>query len=85
MYYLNVKQMKKFNLIIFLIFNLSVFSQTPISKKLGDFYKLKVYNLINVELIQSNENKIEITGKNAKSVYIIQKNITLQIKMVLSK
>ena len=85
MYYLNVKQMKKFNLIIFLIFNLSVFSQIPISKKLGDFYKLKVYNLINVELIQSNENKIEITGKNAKSVYIIQKNNTLQIKMVLSK
>ena len=65
--------MKKFSLIIFLFFNFLVFSQIPISKSLGDFSKLKVYNLINVEFIQSFENKIEISGKNAKSVSIIQK------------
>jgi len=77
--------MKKFSLIIFLFFNFLVISQTPISKSLGEFSKLKVYNLINVELIKSLENKIEISGKNAKNVSIIQKNNTLQIKMVLRK
>ena len=77
--------MKKSSLILFLFFNFFVFSQTSIRKSLGEFSKLKVYDLINVELIQSSENRIEISGENAKSVSIIQKNTTLKIRMVVSK
>ena len=47
-------------------------SQTPVSKTLGEFSELKVYDLINVELIQSTENKIEITGEDTSNVFIIQ-------------
>ena len=77
--------MKKSIFILFLFFYFPIFSQAPISKSLGEFSKLKVYDLINVELIQSSENRIEISGENAKSVSIIQKNTTLKIRMVVSK
>ena len=60
-------------------------SQTPVSKSIGDFSELKVYDLINVELVESNENKIEITGEETSNVLIVQKNDVLKIKMVLNK
>lgn len=77
--------MKKSSFILVLFFNFLVFSQPPVSKTIGEFSKLKVYDLINVELIQSSENKIEIFGENAKNVSIIQKNNTLKIRMEVSK
>jgi len=77
--------MKQYTFIFIFIFNSLVFSQTPVSKILGEFSKLKVYDLINVELIESTENKIEITGKNTKDVLVVQKNNTLKIKMVINK
>ena len=77
--------MKKSSFILVLFFNFLVFSQPPVSKTIGEFSKLKVYDLINVELIQSSENKIEIFGENAKNVSIIQKNNTLKIRMDVSK
>jgi hypothetical protein len=60
-----------------------MFSQTPITKTLGEFSKLKVYDLINVELIKASENKIIISGTNSNSINIIQKNNTLKIRMKL--
>ena len=77
--------MKKSSFILVLFFNFLAFSQPPVSKTIGEFSKLKVYDLINVELIQSSENKIEISGENAKNVSIIQKNNTLKIRMEVSK
>tara|TARA_B110001452_G_scaffold266158_1_gene272312 strand:- start:39 stop:713 length:675 start_codon:yes stop_codon:yes gene_type:complete len=77
--------MKKSSFILVLFFNFLVFSQPPVSKTIGEFSKLKVYDLINVELIQSSENKIEIFGENSKNVSIIQKNNTLKIRMEVSK
>ena len=60
-------------------------SQAPVSRTLGEFSELKVFDLINVELIQSTENKIEITGEDTSNVLIIQKNDLFKIKMVLNK
>tara|TARA_B110000093_G_scaffold177279_1_gene214073 strand:- start:84 stop:758 length:675 start_codon:yes stop_codon:yes gene_type:complete len=77
--------MKKSSFILVLFFNFLAFSQPPVSKTIGEFSKLKVYDLINVELIQSSENKIQISGENAKNVSIIQKNNTLKIRMEVSK
>ena len=76
--------MKHYTLFIFLSCFLAV-SQAPISKSLGEFSELKVFDLINVELIQSTENKIEITGEHASSVYVVQKNNLLKIKMDFKK
>ena len=72
--------------ILFILFSTFLASsQAPVSKTLGEFSELKVFDLINVELIQSTENKIEITGEDTSNVLIIQKNDLLKIKMVLNK
>jgi len=76
--------MKYYTLLIFFTCFLAA-SQAPITKSLGEFSELKVYDLINVELIQSTENKIEITGEDTSNVYIIQKNNLLKIKMDFNK
>jgi hypothetical protein len=75
----------KFYTLFFLFSCFLVGSQTPVSKSKGDFSELKVYDLINVELVESNENKIEITGEETSNVLIVQKNDVLKIKMVLNK
>ena len=72
-------------ILFFLFSSFLVSSQTPISKTLGEFSELKVYDLVNVELIQSTENKIEITGEDTSNVFIVQKNDVLKIKMDLNK
>ncbi|WP_412987421.1 head GIN domain-containing protein [Pontimicrobium sp. IMCC45349] len=62
-------------------FTLIVTAQEPISKTVGEFTTLKVYDLINVEMIKSDINKVEISGKNAEEVVVANKNGTLKIKM----
>lgn len=76
--------MKSYTL-FFLLSCILVGAQTPVSKSVGEFSELKIYDLINVELIESKENKIEITGEDASSVLIVQKNDVLKIKMALNK
>lgn len=75
----------KYYTLFFILSYFLVGSQTPVSKSLGEFSELKVYDLINVELVQSNENKIEITGEDVSNVLIVQKNDILKIKMALNK
>ena len=76
--------MKKLYLLL-LVVCAQTFSQTQISKSLGEFSELKVYDLINVDLIKSTKNKIVISGKNSENLNIIQKNNTLKLKMQLKK
>ena len=68
-----------------LLFNINMYSQETITRTLGEFEEIKVYDLINVELIKSTENKIIISGKHAQDVSIKQKNKALKIKMKLKK
>lgn len=71
------------NLVAALIFivTATVTAQDPITKDVGEFSTVKVYDLINVELVKSKKNKIEITGRNANDVVIVNKNGTLKIRM----
>lgn len=64
---------------------LVVSAQTPITKTVGEFSVLKAYDLINIEMIKSDENKVEITGKNAHDVIVVNKNGKLKIKMNLEE
>ena len=77
--------MKKINFIIIITFNFLVFSQSTIEKPIGEFSKLKVFSFVNVELIKSTENKVEISGKESRNVSITQENNTLKIRMSLDK
>lgn len=77
--------MKSIFTIFTILLTFTVTAQDPIEKNIGDFKELKVYDLIEVELIKSNTNKVVITGSDAKSVQINNKNGTLKIRMELSK
>ena len=73
--------MKKYILINFLVLSNVLFSQSTVTKKLGDFYKIKVYNGINIELIRSQEHKIEVTGEKSQKIKIKNTNGILKISL----
>ena len=54
-------------------------------RKIGDFQKLSVYDGINVELIKSDENRVEITGKNTAYIVVKNKNGDLKIRLSVEK
>ena len=56
-------------------------AQTTITKKLGEFTTIKVFNGINLELVKSTENKIIITGQKAEKVTVKNKNNTLKVAL----
>lgn len=62
-----------------------IFSQTPITKEIGDFKELKTFDLIEVELIQASDNKVEISGHNAKAVQVVNLNGLLKIRMQIKE
>lgn len=74
--------MKKLVLLVLLT---SSFCFSQVSKELGDFDTVKVFDRISVELIPSKENKIEIKGTRAEEVEILNKNGDLIVRMPLRK
>ncbi|RSK41552.1 head GIN domain-containing protein [Mangrovimonas spongiae] len=77
--------MKKLLFILAVTVSLVANSQNTITKSVGEFTKLKAFDLIDVELIKSDVNKVEISGKNKEDVTIINKNDVLKIRMDLSE
>ena len=76
--------MKKIIFVCVLMINLSLIAQTKVSKNLGDFTILKVYNGIELELIKSTETKLEITGNKSEMVKIKNVDNTLKISLPFS-
>lgn len=66
-----------------LIFSSIAFSQTE--KSVGDFNKVTSFDQIDVVLIKSNENKVEIEGSGSDDVELVNKNGELKIRMPLNK
>ncbi len=59
----------------------TVTAQTPIEKQVGDFEEVKVFDLIEINLIKSDENKVVITGVDTDDVEIVNKRGKLKIRM----
>ena len=76
--------MKKINFIICLFVAITATAQTTISKDLGDFTILKVYNGIEIELIKSDIQKLEITGEKSEMVKIKNVDGTLKLSLPFS-
>ncbi|WP_293891835.1 head GIN domain-containing protein [Flavobacterium sp.] len=66
-----------------LVFNSMAFGQ--IEKKVGDFNKVTSFDRIDVMLIPGNENIVQLEGKEAEEVELINKNGELKIRMPLTK
>ena len=70
---------------ILLLFTIPVISQVKIDRDLGDFSKVAVYDGINLDLVKSDENKVEITCKNTSFVVVKNKNGDLKIRLNLER
>ncbi|WP_103069088.1 head GIN domain-containing protein [Aquimarina sediminis] len=73
--------------IVFLFVLLTVIfgqAQDVVTKKVGDFSELKVFDKIKVILIHGEENKVEISGIKRQKVDVVLKGEVLKIKMSLN-
>ncbi|SDS41482.1 head GIN domain-containing protein [Winogradskyella sediminis] len=74
----------KYNILILaLILGFTSFAQDAIEKNVGEFSTVKVFDLIHLKMIASDENKVVISGKNRKDVEIVNNNGKLKIRMNL--
>ncbi|MDT0605530.1 head GIN domain-containing protein [Croceitalea rosinachiae] len=67
------------------LFTLTGFAQRTIDRVVGDFNKIKVFDLIEVNMIQSNENRIVIKGRNTDDIKWANKDGVLKLRMQLDK
>lgn len=74
--------MKKIIFGFLIVFAQLAYSQ--ITKNFGDFNSVKTYDRINVTLVKSSENKVEISGDDS-DVEIVNKNGELKIRMIPTK
>lgn len=77
--------MKKYVFGLLLIASFSVIAQSRIQKDVGDFNKLKVFDLIEVNLIQSDVNRVVIKGENGDHVKIVNDDGVLKLRMELEQ
>jgi hypothetical protein len=77
--------MNKKLIFITLLFSQISFCQDIVTKNLGDFTGVRVFDKINVKLVRSDENKIEFSGNNNSEVEIVNKNGDLKIRMPFGK
>lgn len=76
--------MKKIALITFLM-SFHILLAQDITKNVGDFSTVRVFDKISVLLVKSAENKIVISGHNAGDVEVVNKNNDVKIRMKFTK
>ena len=75
--------MKKLVIIVFVF--LCQIASAQVTRNLGDFDQVKVFDKINVKLIAASENKIVVTGARADELETVNKNGELKIRMPFPK
>ncbi|NGY36697.1 DUF2807 domain-containing protein [Flavobacterium sp. XN-5] len=75
--------MKKVVLVLIVLVAQTTFAQ--VTKNLGDFNTVKVYDKLNVVLIASSENKVVISGGREQEVEVVNKNGELKLRMPFPK
>lgn len=73
--------MKMRKIFIVAIAIVSQVSFAQLTKTLGDFSSLKVYDKLTVKLIASTENKVVISGNREKEVEVVTNNGELKLRM----
>ena len=75
--------MKKIIFIAFVMLSQLNYGQTTI--KLENFDEVKVFDQLNVTLVQSDENKVVVTGKNETYFEAVNKNGALKLRLSVLK
>jgi len=76
-------KMKKVFLVAIAVVSQATFAQ--VTKKLGDFNAVKVFDKLTVKLIASTENKVVISGTREKEVEVVNNNGELKLRMPFPK
>ena len=77
--------MKYFYSFVMLLVASTMLGQRTINQEVGDFSTIKVFDLIEVNMIQSDENRVSIKGENIDDVKIINDDGVLKLRMKLEK
>ncbi|MDV7140620.1 head GIN domain-containing protein [Maribacter sp. TH_r10] len=77
--------MKKILFLLVVMGSITASAQRMIDKEVGDFNKIKVFDLIEVNLIKSDENRIIIKGENVYDIKFVNTDGTLKLRMQLEK
>ena len=75
--------MKKLLIGVAILFVQASFAQ--VTKNLGDFDKVKVFDKLSITLIHASENKIVIKGSRESDVQVVNKNGELKLRMPFPK
>ncbi|MGW9685423.1 head GIN domain-containing protein [Flagellimonas sp. 2504JD1-5] len=77
--------MKKLFTLGLLFLATAIYSQRMIDTEVGEFNKIKVFDLIEVNLIQSDEDRIVIKGRNVDDIIWMNKDGVLKLRMQLDR
>ncbi|QBA63403.1 head GIN domain-containing protein [Muriicola soli] len=77
--------MKKVIFLTSLLITTVSFAQRIIDREVGEFNEIKVYDLIEVNLIKSNENRILIKGEHVDDIKFVNKDGVLKLRMQLER
>ncbi|QLG44431.1 head GIN domain-containing protein [Costertonia aggregata] len=77
--------MKKAIVFFITILAVNVNAQRIVDKEVGNFNEVKVFDLVEVNLIKSDENRILIKGENVDDIKFVNKNGVLKLRMELEK
>src|SRR5690554_5940238 len=76
---------KYFAIVMFLCGATSLIAQDNITKDLGEFHEVKVYDGLSVTIIKGNKNQAIISGKNTSEVVFVNKNGKLKVRMNINE
>lgn len=77
--------MKKLFTLGLILFSTTIFAQRMIDTEVGEFNKIKVFDLIEVNLIQSDEDRIVIKGRNVDDIIWMNRRGVLKLRMKLDR
>jgi hypothetical protein len=77
--------MKKIIFLSLIFLAQGALAQRIVDKEVGDFHTIKVYDLIEVNLIKADENRIMIKGDHVDDIQFVNKDGVLKLRMQLEK
>lgn len=80
-----ISLMKTLFVLLFLIAAAPLAAQRIIDREVGEFREIKVFDLIEVNLIKSDENRILIKGRNVEDINFVNRDGVLKLRMELEK
>ena len=80
-----ISLMRTLYVLLFLIGTAPLAAQRIIDREVGEFREIKVFDLIEVNLIKSDENRILIKGRNVEDIHFVNRDGVLKLRMELEK